>query len=218
MDFDDIDVSLARGHLTEAQWYERNRDLLETAYLATDDPQRQSGLGGDAEHWARRRHVIVEAIDHDGAFLDVGCANGLLMETITAWTAARGHRLEPYGLDISAKLSALARARLPMWHDRIFAGNAIDWEPPRRFDFVRTELVYVPEPRQPEMVAHLLNRVLAPHGRLIVCAYRPRGTRDAESIGDRLQSWGFPVTGEATATDPADSGVATRVAWIDAPQ
>ncbi|MGH2618097.1 MAG: class I SAM-dependent methyltransferase [Thermomicrobiales bacterium] len=216
MDFDQIDAALASGDLTEEAWYDRVRALLETAYLAADNPQLQSGLNGDAAHWERRRHVIVEAVDHDGSFLDVGCANGLLMETMTAWAQTRGHHLEPYGLDISPKLAALARMRLPQWEHRIFVGNAITWEPPRRFDYVRTELVYVPDRRQPELVARLLHQMVTPGGHLIVCAYRPRGAQDAEPIGERLQGWGFTVSGEATATDLLDGGVATRVAWIDA--
>jgi hypothetical protein len=99
----------------------------------------------------------------------------------------RGRHLEPYGLDNSPKLSALARTRLPKWTDRIYVGNAPDWDSPRRFDCVRTDLVYVPDPRQPELVARLFNRVITPGGRLIVCVYRPRGARDGEPIGELLQ-------------------------------
>ncbi|MFN8594141.1 MAG: hypothetical protein U0031_22015 [Thermomicrobiales bacterium] len=69
MDFRRIDADLAAGLLSEAEWYEQNGHLLETAYLAGDNPQRQSGLNGDAAHWERRRHVIVEASDRDGRFL-----------------------------------------------------------------------------------------------------------------------------------------------------
>jgi hypothetical protein len=73
----------------------------------------------------------------------------------------------------------------------------------------------VPDSRQPELIARLLNRVLTPGGRLTVCAYRPRGAKDAEPIGELLQGWGFPVRGEETATDATD-GATTHVAWIDA--
>lgn len=66
----------------EDAWYDRNRQILETAYLAGDTPQQQSGFNGDAAHWKRLRQVIADAIDHDGTILDVGCANGLLMETL----------------------------------------------------------------------------------------------------------------------------------------
>jgi hypothetical protein len=97
-----------------------------------------------------------------------------------------GYHLEPYGLDIFRKLAAIARTRVPLWRDRIFVGNAIDWDPPRRF-------VYVPQPRQPELAARLLNRVVTPGGRVIVCVYRAPGALDAEPIGELLRRWGFTV-------------------------
>jgi hypothetical protein len=53
------------------------------------------------------------------------------------WLAERRYRIGPYGLNILRELAALARQRLPQWADRIAVGNAIDWTPERRFDFVR---------------------------------------------------------------------------------
>jgi SAM-dependent methyltransferase len=125
-----IDAALAAGAIDEVRWYAENSRLLETAYLSSADARGQSGLNGDAANWERRRKVIVEAIDRDGSFLDIGCANGSLMETIVVWATERGHDLEAYGLDISPKLAALARTRLPAWTDRIFVGNAIALTPP----------------------------------------------------------------------------------------
>lgn len=104
-------------------------------------------MRADATRWERGRRPIAEGINRNGTFLDVGCANGLLMESIVGWAAAAGHHVEPYGLDYSPNLAALARRRLPHWADRIFVGNGADWTPPQRFDFVRTELVYVPPGR-----------------------------------------------------------------------
>jgi hypothetical protein len=49
---------------------------------------------------------------------------------------------------LAPALVELARSRLPQWADRILVGNALRWDPPRRFDFVRTELVYVPPERK----------------------------------------------------------------------
>jgi len=72
------------------------------------------------------------------------------MESVVAWAAEDGNHIEPYGLDISEKLAGLARRRLPKWPDRIFVGNALTWQPPTRFDFVRTEMVYVPHARRRE--------------------------------------------------------------------
>jgi len=157
----------------------------------------------------------VEAIDRDGTFLDIGCVNGLLMETVAAWAAERGFWIEPFGLDLSPRLVALARSRLPAWADRVFVGNAIDRTPPRRFASVRTELEYVPAARRRDLIAHLLDHVVKPVGRLIVCAYRPAVVHDAEPIGDEVRRWGMAPAGEAVAIDCRDGGVPTRVVWID---
>jgi len=63
-----------------------------------------------------------------------------------------GRRLavEPYGVDISPALAELARQRLPQWADRIWIGNAVDWQPPAglRFDYVHILLDSVPRSRR----------------------------------------------------------------------
>jgi SAM-dependent methyltransferase len=203
----------------EAAWYDRLRALLEDSYLAADNPRGQSGFGGDEDYWERARRPITRAIHGDGSFLDVGCANGLLMESVVRWAHEGGHEIEPYGLDLSPRLADLARRRLPEWADRIYTGNVVDWHPPRRFDFVRTGLDTVPAHRQPRLVERLLRELAAPGGRLIVCSYgssRPEGIR-AEPVGERLGEWGYQVAGETEGTAP-NGAVVVRVAWIEAPQ
>jgi SAM-dependent methyltransferase len=197
------------------QFYKEMRRVLERAYLAGEDPRAQSGFRGDAARWERARRVIVEAVDRDGTFLDVGCANGHLMECVVEWGRAKGLRIEPYGVDLSPKLVALAQRRLPQRADHIFIGNALDWTPPMRFDFVRTELVYVPEVDQREFVGRLLTNVVAPSGRLIIAAYRGRHDPLDDTLAD-LSTWGFTVRGNAESHD-LDGMLLTRVAWIDAP-
>src|SRR5262245_19425499 len=128
----------------EIRYFEDAQALLERKYLAGTNPRQQSGFGRDERDWERFRRPVVAPVQMDGAFLDVGCANGLLMESVARWAAEDGYRLEPYGLDISARLANLARQRLPQWRDRVFVGNALLWDAPRRFEYVRTELVYVP--------------------------------------------------------------------------
>lgn len=128
------------------------------------DPCRQSGFGGGMQWWERERGVITDAIDRDGSFLDACCANGLLLGTVVRRARTR---VEPYGLDISPGLAELARQRV----DGVYVGNALTWEPPRRFDFVYTLLEIVPAPRRREFVARLLRDVVADGGRLIVGNY-----------------------------------------------
>lgn len=199
--------------------YEATRDLLERAYLEAGDPRGQSGFRGDAARWERARRPIASAIDQSGTLLDVGCANGFLMESLVEWTERDGSKIEPYGLDLIPSLAALARRRLPHWSDRIFAGNVMDWEPPFRFDFVRTELEYVPRNRRREMVERLLGEFLTPGGRLIVCSYGSsrRPEPGAEPVAEMLRDWGHEVAGESQAADT--NGVTiTRIAWTNSPQ
>ncbi len=128
----------------EERYFQEEQALHEGKYLAGENPRQQSGFGRDEADWKRFRRAVVEPIAKSGSFLDIGCANGLLMESVVAWAAEEGHRIEPYGLDISERLAQVAQRRLPQWRDRIFVGNALFWDPPARFDFVRTEPVYVP--------------------------------------------------------------------------
>ena len=184
------------------RWADQMRDRLESAYLAGDNPRAQSGFGGDASYWEIARGVIADAIDRSGTFLDVGCASGQLMESMVAWGAAKGVVIEPHGLELLAPLAELARSRLPQWAHRIHVGDARSWRPTQRYDFVRTELVYAPDAEQRHLVAHLLDTVVAPGGRLIVCSYgsRTRPEPRALDLRETLLAWGYPLGGASEAT------------------
>lgn len=135
-----LDRALATGTLSEADWYTGARTVLEEVYLPTNDPvppigdarrRRPLGAWPPPGRWGPPTATALSSTS--------GCANGLLMESVVSWAEESGHRVEPYGLDHSPALAALARRRLPRWADRIFVGNVADWVPPRRFDVVRTE-------------------------------------------------------------------------------
>src|SRR2546430_3007438 len=132
----EIDAALDRGEIDEAGWHARVAEIIRPAYLTATTPQAQSGFSGGPLAWVHARSLIALGIDRDGTFLDVGCANGLLMETMVRWCTAKRMRIEPYGLEIVPELAALARSRLPHWSQRIFVDNALTWTPPMRFDFV----------------------------------------------------------------------------------
>jgi len=100
--------------------------LLEDAYLQHSEPWRQSGMSGPEDRWVRLRKPVADCMDRSGSFLDIGCANGYLLECCLKWTVERGILIEPYGLDISEKLVALAKQRLPQYADRFFVGNAFN--------------------------------------------------------------------------------------------
>lgn len=207
-----LDAALARGEIDEDEWHRRVAEFVVPAYLAADTPWAQSGKSGDEAVWEAARRPIVYAIDGDGAFLDVGCASGFLMESVQRWAAAAGFAIEPYGLDISPELADLARRRLPQWADRIFVGNARKWMPPRRFDFVRTGLEYAPPGRERALVDHLLEQVVAPGGRLIVGTYNEE--RERRRNEEVVASWGFAIAGRVEAPH-RDPELMYRAFWID---
>ena len=211
-----IDAAFERGEIDTDGWHRAMMDLIVPAYLAAENPRAQSGHGGDEKRWEQARRPIVRAIDRSGTFLDVGCASGLLMESVRTWAAQDGFDIEPCGLDISPELAQLARDRLPYWSDRILVGNAADWTADRRFDFVRTCVSYVPKPHRPELTRHLLHNVAAPDGRLIIGVYNEEVERRYRE--EEVASWGFRIAGHHEVPHPDDNRLVRRVFWIDAPQ
>jgi 2-polyprenyl-3-methyl-5-hydroxy-6-metoxy-1,4-benzoquinol methylase len=208
-----IDQALLRGEIDEEDWHARTLAIVEPAYLAAPTPQGQSGHGGDAVAWEQARRLLLDLVPAGADLLDIGCANGLLMESLAAWAAEDGRVLEPYGVEISARLAELARARLPQWADRIWTGNAMTWVPPRRFDVVRTGLDYVPPRRRADFVERLLTGVVAPGGRLVVGVFNEE--KDREAVADALRSWGHPVIG-ATSRVHRDPRLRYKAVWVDA--
>ena len=86
------------------------------------------------------------------------------------------------------------------------------------FDYVRTKLMYVPEDLRREFAERLLERFVAPGGRLIVCSYgssRPEGPR-AEPLVEEITAWGLHVDGLHEVTSPEHGFVITRVVSIAA--
>jgi hypothetical protein len=206
-----IDAALAAGRIDEAGWFAATQALIVPAYLAGTNPRAQSGYSGDEARWEAARRPILDAVDRSGDLLDVGCANGYLMESLHRWAGADGIAIEPYGLDLSPELVQLARRRLPHWGDRIQVGNALYWVPTRRYDYVRTGLDYVPTHRRADLVAHLLRHAVG--RRLIVGIYNE--ARTGARLEDEVAAAGYRVAGRAEVPKPDDPRVVRRAFWID---
>jgi SAM-dependent methyltransferase len=209
-----IDRALEEARIDEEGWHEAMASLIKASYLSADNPYAQAGHSGNAATWQASRGFIAEAFHRDGSFLDVGCASGILMESARQWGAEKHLTIEPYGLDIIPELAELARRRLPQWADRIQAGNIRNWQPAsQRFDFVLIRPEYAPAARRPEMIRHVVDKVLHPMGRLIVfVGTEETDFRRAESS---LSSHGFNITGRAEIPHTKDTRVVRRLFWID---
>jgi SAM-dependent methyltransferase len=209
---------LAAGRMTEADYYTRGDAVITPAYLAGDSPRAQSGHSGGEEHWRAARSHICDAFHKSGTFLDVGCASGYLMESVRRWAAESGLDIEPHGLDLSPQLADLARGRLPAWAGRIHTGNAIDWMPSQRYDFVRTGLEYVPLRRRADLMRHLLDYAVAVDGRLVIGSFseeRP-DLLVVKRLEEQISSWGFVVSGRTERPHFDDERLLYKTVWIDA--
>src|SRR5262249_34966098 len=81
----------------DSDWFDAEKRFHEALYLRGTNPRQQSGFGRDERDWERFRKPIVAAIRTSGTFLDIGCANGLLMEDVSRWARADGYPIEPTG-------------------------------------------------------------------------------------------------------------------------
>jgi hypothetical protein len=185
---------------------------LAESYVSKSDPREQSGFGGGAQRWRAEREPILEAVDRDGTLLDVGCANGFLLESLCAWGSERGRTLVPFGVDQSAALVELARTRLPAFRSNLWVGNAWSWTPPCRFTFVYTLADVVPPSHLGDYLRRAEGELVEPGGRLIVGSYGSRSRRVAPlELARLLRTFGLRVAGTAEGGE----GV-VRFAWVDA--
>ena len=207
---DAASAALGRGGITDAEWQRRVTDALAQAYLGENDPRWQSGFDGDDMLWREARELVLLAMPRDGSLLDVGCANGHLMECIEAWAEERGQGVRVFGLELNEDLARVARARLPALADRIFTGNVSDWTPPHRFTYVRTGLEYVPPGRESALVARLMRDVVERDGRLVI---GPISESDVDATTEAMKAAGVTQVGVETATDR--NGKTRYVVWAE---
>jgi SAM-dependent methyltransferase len=187
-------------------------DRLAQSYLSETDPIRASGFGGGAERWRAEREPILDGVTTDGDILDVGCANGYLLECLVRWGLERGLRLTPHGVDRSTPLVERARVRLPEFAGNMHVGDAWSWVPPRRYEYVYALYDCVPLEYLGEFISRLFDCAVADGGRLIVGAYGSRSRGESPfDVGSFLASHGWRVSGRSAGGSP----IISLFAWVD---
>lgn len=207
----------ARQQLPYDQYVDDLRRTLLGSYLRAETAEGGSGFGGSPQEWREARGVLADALDRSlcpSTFLDLACANGHLGASMVGWGADRGLAVVPYGVDIAPELVARAAALHPEWEDNFLTGDALTWAHPDglRFDLVHMLLDVIPADRHADLINHLLDRVVAPGGRLLLSNYgNVQPDQSAEAIATRL---GFSVTGRTRRPHRRGRPADQPSAWI----
>ncbi len=189
-------IHFKKGPLLEQQldaWCSGQIEGIYKNYLESSQAWRQSGFSGPKERWIACRRPIADCITKSGSFLDIGCANGYLLESVLGWTGEHGIKTEPYGIDISEPLVAATRDRLPEYKENIHLGNGFTWHPKMRFDYVRTELCYVPKDYQKAFLNRLVGIFLKIEGSLLATEYHSQNDPPIWE-SEALNKMGFQVS------------------------
>jgi len=219
-----INDALENNEINKDDWYELNNLYFTRLYLSTDNPRAQSGHGGDEYHYIFSMLPILEAVYKNGSFLDVGCANGHLMEMLYKWGAGIGFELQMYGVKISEGLLELAKKRLPQWHDRFFLGNSFFWKPEHKFDYIHIGgLGQVPEDDRRLFFEHLMENYLVDGGRMILGPYwrekddsSTKRYLDGRDITEKLiPEFGLSPTGYIEKTHYNNPNRIRKAMWFD---
>jgi SAM-dependent methyltransferase len=200
----------SKGQVSAEEFFRRCSEETEKLYLSKDNPRAQSGHGSDVTSWRHVRSMILEPITSGGTFIDIGCANGHLIESLDCWMRNTDVRVQFYGLEISKKLYDLAVRRLPEFSSRLFHGNALYWKPPFRFDYVYTMILPdLPSELHREFLRHLFEDCLAPGGKLILGPWNDLG------LEPEIAGIGFRPTGYCEKSIALKPYRCKRLVWID---
>jgi SAM-dependent methyltransferase len=206
--------ALDNNEITEQQWFNNRKEYITSHYLKADNPRAQSGHSGDEQRYRYTQGMILEAIYRNGKFIDIGCANGYLLEKIDQWLINLGIKLTFYGLDISTELLSIAKQRLPKLSNNLFLGNALYWNPPFQFDYVCIrELDYVPRDKRKCLFSHLYNNLLSDGGRLILGPYTEE--IDKSIYLTIIQELGIFPTGYCIKSHQEYKELCRKLYWFD---
>lgn len=171
----------------------------------------QSSWLSSKEMWRKAREVILEGVHKDGTFLDVGCANGVLLRDLCIWAEEKGINLIPFGIDISKKLVDECKERLPKFKMNFIVADRCKFKPKRKFTFICTSFDLRKNRAQEKYLKRYLG-MLESGGRLILTRYddhKDEFVLLGEYLKQMGQKLGFLFTGGAEVHE------ITKVFWLE---
>ena len=145
--------------------------------------------------------------------MDIGSANGYLVDCLTNWMKHSGLNLEFFGLEISRELTELSKKNFPHLKDHFFNGNVLDWIPQEKYDFVFTMILFgIPEQLREKYITRILEMYLKKGGRLIFEELEMGKTEEFLSrLNIKLSGWCIKRTNDMKGKGPWER----RFIWID---
>lgn len=154
--------------------------------FSADQPQRK---------WEDARKFISNCINKSGSLLDVGCANGFLLKSLTSWSS---QEITPYGIDILDKNIQNAKELFPDYQDNFICcsyDNFLGKYPetfPNDFDFIIWSFWDDQHKISKEEIEYLLSHVNG-KGKLIITFYPDNSKEPTDIIGNipRVKEMGY---------------------------
>jgi len=60
----------------------KQKSILLKKYLSSSNEYQKSGWNGSQKSWEKNKKIILDAVEKNGSFLDIGCANGILLRDL----------------------------------------------------------------------------------------------------------------------------------------
>lgn len=155
----------------------RIKNAYQDAYLCKQSPLERSGFAHDLDSFLNLRSPILIAMgEKEGRFLDLGCANGVLIELLSK---NEGVRREYFGIDFVPELIEEANSRLG---EICHVADLHNYVNTTGFEFVRFELCYAREHKMKYLVEHVIESMLCDDGVALICNYSEEHPQVAKTV------------------------------------
>jgi len=205
------DTAALIQHIADAIFEEKPEEDADEFYARREVQYRQKYFGKREQHTIHWTNGFASSptsvyaafltfIHHDGAVLDLGCGNGMLLRYLTDNLP---HKMQPFGVDFLDEAIEQARTTVfPEERDNFTVGSICRFPIEHyRFDFILLDPHHLAPTDRSQIVARLRRRI-RPGGRLVVYSYHD--AMDAEGsrcLSDYRGMEGFELLGERVIPD-----------------
>lgn len=152
-----------------------------------------SHFSADFAAWERDRKPIADFIDKPGSIVDLGCANGFLLECLKEWS---GKELNCYGIDTNSEAVDAAKKLFgPGQENHFFTVEEVKEKLPEKLDYAYWNVwdnAEFTEQKNREILDVLIDHV--PGGRCILGFYHPDPLENEKKL-HWLQENNYNVSG-----------------------